>query len=522
MQPSCRVQPLDVAGRNQVEIRCTRDGFLLAGDNLRRAVAMMAGKFLMAEHLHNLAVVGIASKGAFNGGYIGAEAICRDLHPLAHPACQVRDKGVCRGRAAISHLERRDQLRLRVYGAPRPNAANLVRIAHADVAVFLADVAPDFVKLQTVAAKVTHRAVHHGRAALSYTDSKAHDGIAVNARDALNGADAGTLSQSADDGDLLVGIEYVCHEINVIQEYSACQVFFVIHLYVVTTTAPAAVTIMSEQAKESGENVSDIQRLTARAHELTTSIALWNSAYMVLVALTVVLAAGVFIAQFVANKKSVLLAGVQDEIIKEKDAIAAADSKAKDAKIADALQAAGAANERAGEANERAATLEVEALKLRQQLVAQGPREALLRGETRQKLVDALKPFAGQRVDFRNSASIIQVNGKNVMDTPIGDDTLGLATALIGVAKDAGWESPSNPLPTFVVSQGIEILVVRDASERTLEAAIALGHALQNVPFEKVQGPKFADPNRIARSGTDPVIPAFGKDTIVVEILSHP
>lgn len=133
-----------------------------------------------------------------------------------------------------------------------------------------------------------------------------------------------------------------------------------------------------------------------------------------------------------------------------------------------------------------------------------------------------LKPFAGQRVDFRHSASVIEVNGKVVMSTPIGDDTLGLAVALIGVAKDAGWESPSAPLLASVVSQGIEILVVRGASEKTMQAAIALGHSLQAVPLEKVHGPVFADENRASRVGKDTTLPAFDKDTIVVEVLSHP
>jgi hypothetical protein len=244
----------------------------------------------------------------------------------------------------------------------------------------------------------------------------------------------------------------------------------------------------------------------------------------------------VYFAQWRIIRKGKELSQVQTDLIAAKDRQSALDSKDQDERIAFAQnqaaasnEAAGKANARAGEANERASkanerasVLEIEGLKLREQLAAQGSRESLLRGATRQKLVDALKPFAGQRVDFRNSASIVQVNGKNVMSTPIGDDTIGLAVALIGVAKDAGWNSPSDPLPTFVVSQGIEILVVRNASERTLEAAIALGHALQNVPFGKVSGPVFADANRIARTGNQSVLPAFDRDTIVVEILTHP
>jgi len=44
--------------------------------------------------------------------------------------------------------------------------------------------------------------------------------------------------------------------------------------------------------------------------------------------------------------------------------------------------------------------LETKALSLQKELLAQGPREKLLTNEeTRQELVDALKPFAGQAID---------------------------------------------------------------------------------------------------------------------------
>jgi hypothetical protein len=54
--------------------------------------------------------------------------------------------------------------------------------------------------------------------------------IAVNVRHALDGADAGTLCKSRYDCDLFVGVEYVCHRDNVLQQYvgvnSFCDTFF--------------------------------------------------------------------------------------------------------------------------------------------------------------------------------------------------------------------------------------------------------------------------------------------------------
>ncbi|MGA9388956.1 MAG: hypothetical protein WBV69_00790 [Candidatus Sulfotelmatobacter sp.] len=125
---------------------------------------------------------------------------------------------------------------------------------------------------------------------------------------------------------------------------------------------------MSEQTKERGEKASLIQTLTARAQDLGRSVDNWNTAYIVLVAITVVLAAGVFIAQFVVIRKSKLLAVAQSDLITEKDRQSSADSKDKDLKIAAALSAAGSANERAGLANERAGKLESANLSLRTDL----------------------------------------------------------------------------------------------------------------------------------------------------------
>jgi hypothetical protein len=118
---------------------------------------------------------------------------------------------------------------------------------------------------------------------------------------------------------------------------------------------------------------------------------------------------------------------------------------------------------------------------------------------------------------------VIEANSVLVSSMPIGDDTTGLAVALIGVVRDAGWESPSEPLLCSVESQGLEILVVNGASEKTMQAAIALGRSLQSISLQKVHGPVFADESRAARIVTkEPVLPPFDKDTIVVEVLTHP
>jgi hypothetical protein len=271
---------------------------------------------------------------------------------------------------------------------------------------------------------------------------------------------------------------------------------------------------MSEQIKESGENVSAIQSLAARAQDLGRSVGHWNNVYMILVAFTVVLAAGVFVTQFIVIKKGKLLAETQDELIAEKDRQSAADSKDKDLKISDAKRAA-------EEARERAAALEVEALKLRRQLLWQGPRGNLLVGENRRKLVDALSPFSGQKIDVRHSASTIMVNGTVAMSTPIGDDSLNLATALIGVLKDAGWNLPATPLISGFQGSGVEVEILHNASRETRTAAEALVEALRQVPLA-VNGPVPITDDRAKRVGTEVILPALDKNTIILLVLTHP
>ena len=60
---ACRsIQTLDVAGRDQIEIRTTGNGFLFAGDELRGAVAAIIFHCYAAIGFDDLAVVGIPAR----------------------------------------------------------------------------------------------------------------------------------------------------------------------------------------------------------------------------------------------------------------------------------------------------------------------------------------------------------------------------------------------------------------------------------------------------------------------------
>ena len=80
-----------------------------------------------------------------------------------------------------------------------------------DALLLLADIAPDFVKLDAAGANADHHAVVQFGAAAPNALAKAHDGIAVNAGDALSGADALAFGKAGNDLNLLVAGKVV-HE----------------------------------------------------------------------------------------------------------------------------------------------------------------------------------------------------------------------------------------------------------------------------------------------------------------------
>jgi hypothetical protein len=181
------------------------------------------------------------------------------------------------------------------------------------------------------------------------------------------------------------------------------------------------------------------------------------------------------------------------------------------------------ANEAAGEARERAASLEVEALKLRKHLVLQGSRENLLSRDNRRKLVDALKRFAGQKVDVGYSANVLMINDSVVTATPLGDDTVGLANALVGVMKDAGWYLPPTALLYAVQGYGINVEIVEAASLSTRAAAEALARALRGASLV-VFGPQVVSTDHAQRVGAaaQALSPPLDETTIILCVLTHP
>ncbi|HWG68719.1 MAG TPA: hypothetical protein VN692_04800 [Steroidobacteraceae bacterium] len=196
-------------------------------------------------------------------------------------------------------------------------------------------------------------------------------------------------------------------------------------------------------------------------------------------------------------------------------------SNAQESKIVELEQLTARAIKTAGEADERASGLNLQAQKLREQLVAQGPREALLRGAIRKTLVDSLKPFAGQKIDVRFSAARSWGASGNWEIVAIGDDVLGLSQTFIGIVKGANWKSPDKPLVSEFRGNGLRVEVLQKASQRTMKAASALAEALRKVPLA-VEGPVRVRPEQAKRVPMDKALPEFGDGTVILTVLTHP
>ena len=179
-----------------------------------------------------------------------------------------------------------------------------------------------------------------------------------------------------------------------------------------------------------------------------------------------------------------------------------------------ATEAAGAASR----ANVSAEAAELHAAKAEEYALLLGPRKNLLLKERRQKLLCALKPFAGQRIEVRRSTLLGAWNGVPTGVSAIIAESSGLAESLICVLKEARWRLPEKSLAFgFSQGEGIRVQVLSDASARTHKASRALVKALGNVPFE-VSGPESITEESAKRPAGVVISTPLTPDTIILVV----
>jgi hypothetical protein len=173
-----------------------------------------------------------------------------------------------------------------------------------------------------------------------------------------------------------------------------------------------------------------------------------------------------------------------------------------------------------GKQQERAAQAE-------KQLIEQGPRSHLLYGEKRDRIIEALKPFTGQKVEIRYcTVSFNQFF--------IDNDTMSVAMLLTDILAKAGWSV--NPLARENCSgSGLSVSIHPQATESVRRASNMLLSALLQVPLGVVgqtvsvqESPRPPQPQTF-NCGTavncenkEVIFPELGHTTIVVTVLAHP
>lgn len=260
-------------------------------------------------------------------------------------------------------------------------------------------------------------------------------------------------------------------------------------------------------------NIDQTEALSRRVSELSRQVDFWNRWMLWGLLAGAIAAAWVVITTSLVIVRSKDLATTQGRLDTARDLQAKTDSKNKDLRIAEVTADA-------GKANERAATLELESLKLRGQLLLQGSRANLLSGERRKKFIAAIKLFAGNKADVRYSANTIMVNSAIVTSTPVGDDVTATSEALLKAMSEAGWVVPSKPLIGSLVGRGIEVDVSPLATADTKRAASALVAALRSLPVETT-GPYEPTDTRLVRIGNQASSTAVDENTIVIAVLTH-
>jgi hypothetical protein len=137
--------------------------------------------------------------------------------------------------------------------------------------------------------------------------------------------------------------------------------------------------------------MSQIQALTSHISDLDRSLNSWSYAYVVFVLLTVFLAVGLFVTQFVAIRKGRELAAAQSELLRLKDDELKKDLGEKDEKIAGLNLQAESLKTEAEKAKEGIATAQMAAARANADAAKAGERAAEANKAAEQEKIERLK-----------------------------------------------------------------------------------------------------------------------------------
>jgi hypothetical protein len=220
-------------------------------------------------------------------------------------------------------------------------------------------------------------------------------------------------------------------------------------------------TMIPSGHNSEGENVPEIQSLTARILALSRSVDLWNELMLWGLGLAAIAAVFVVIATRIVVTRTGQLAATQDLLSEAKDRHLQTDLKAKDVEI--------------GNLKLRAAEFDFEAEKLRMQLAFQQRRgNILMDPHNRATFGNPLKRFRGQKFD---------VIACGVRESEIAYFSMAVWSTLQG--SFAGWTLGKIENDSPSCQAGLVILTHPDAPVGTVEAAKELLNSFVRIKLER-------------------------------------
>jgi hypothetical protein len=187
------VLAFDVRGANSVPIRASKDSDCLRIDYVARAVPALLLRRRRSVRLDELSVITSTFQLRSDGVVVGREAVCRYLEVFR--SCGDRNfRHEARGalRVPLAKFEGQHKFGVPLDADKGPSIADLMKILIAVEALgfLFENITPYLVTLHIGHRHVADLGFHESLAAFASGNQQLHDGLLVEARDALGAADA--------------------------------------------------------------------------------------------------------------------------------------------------------------------------------------------------------------------------------------------------------------------------------------------------------------------------------------------
>jgi hypothetical protein len=192
------VLPFDVAGRDVPHVRASIAYFYYRlnhrGGRVASSSIVLA---VVAIHLYHLGKISHAREYVLDALPVKVESIGGQLDAVlvGHPITERSEELVGSFAVALTNFVSGNQFCFGINGDENPRVANFGGILGFHLALFLLAERPDFIALNPLASKVAHPRIHQSYAAFSRKHQESENRIAMQFRDALSAANAGSFDQ---------------------------------------------------------------------------------------------------------------------------------------------------------------------------------------------------------------------------------------------------------------------------------------------------------------------------------------